>query len=174
MGLAAGHQYLRTRQIASLCDGMQAHRKRLGTGGLGGRGGVGKCRALFCRNNQPVAEHALFVRQAHGAAHEAHVEAMDRLALQAELAVATGLRGIDGDELADGQSADTRAQNRDMAGCLVTADDRLAHPHRAETAILIIMQIGATDAACRHGQQHFAGAGGRNVLRFDADIFAGI
>lgn len=139
---------------------MQAHRKRLGTGGLGGRGSVRKCRALFCGNNQPVAEHALLMRQAHGAAHEAHVEAMDRLALQAELAVAAGLRGIDGDELADGKPTDTRTQSRDMAGCLMTADDRLAHPHRAETAILIIMQIGAANATCRHGKQHFAGAGG--------------
>ncbi|MNE34725.1 hypothetical protein D3C80_1284570 [compost metagenome] len=110
------------------------------------------------------------MRQTHGTAHEAHLEAMDRLALQAELAMAAGLRRIDGDELADRKPADASAQSRDMAGCLMTADDRLAHPHRAETAILIIMQIGAADAACRHGEQHFSGAGSHKLLRFDADV----
>jgi hypothetical protein len=56
----------------------------------------------------------------------------------------------------------------------MAADDRLAHPDGAKTAILIIMKIGAANAASRHGEQHFTGAGGLHVLRFDADIFTAV
>ncbi|MNE87864.1 hypothetical protein D3C80_1851070 [compost metagenome] len=64
---------------------------------------------------------------------------MDRLALQAEMAMAARLRGIDGDELAECEPADAFAQRLHPPRCLMAADDRLAHPHRPEAAVLIIM-----------------------------------
>ncbi|MNU67790.1 hypothetical protein D3C71_571420 [compost metagenome] len=116
----------------------------------------------------------MFVRQAHGAAHEAHLKAVDRLALLAEMAMAAGLRGIDGDELADGEPVDAFPQRPYMAGCLMPADDRFTHPDRAEAAILVIMEIGAADAARRHGEQHFAGTRLDEVLRFDANVLLAV
>src|SRR5690606_1930398 len=103
--------------------------------------------ALPRRYYQPVTEHALRMRQAHRAAHELHIEAMDRQAFAAKAAVPAGLARIDGNQLADRQTRYSRAQCLHITRRFVPWNDRLAYPHRPKATILVVMQIGAADAA---------------------------
>ena len=55
--------------------------------------------ALNGRHDQVLTKHAVFVRQAHGRAHEAHVQAVNGLPDPAILALPAGLGRIDRNKL---------------------------------------------------------------------------
>ena len=141
-----------------------------------GEGGVGEAEAgrqldgLGFGAGEDLAEAALDVREAHRAAEEAHVEAVPRLALEAVFAVAAGVAGVDGHFVADGDAGDLGPDRRDFAGDLVAWDQRLADADRAEAAVLIIMKVGAADAAVADADVDVARAEGRVVDLADAEV----
>ena len=53
---------------------------------------------------------------------------------------------------------------------LVTEDDRLAHADRAEAAILIVVQVGAADAAGTDRHQHLSAPRIADFVGLDAEI----
>ena len=109
--------------------------------------------------HQPLAKRALDVRKAHRAAVEAHVEAMLLDALLAIAASAAGPARAHRHPLADGEAGDAGTEPGDPAADLVTEDHRLLDPHRAETAMLVIVQVGAADAAGFDRDLDLAGSG---------------
>ena len=68
-------------------------------------------------------------------------------------------------------SPDTaRTQRLDGAGDLVTEDHRLAHPHRAEAAMVEIMQIRSADAAGLDGDLDLSRTGCLGFALLDPQI----
>ncbi|SCY68443.1 hypothetical protein SAMN03159288_03654 [Rhizobium sp. NFACC06-2] len=52
-----------------------------------------------------------------------------------------------GNAVANGETGDTLSQSLDGAGDLMAEDHWLPHAHGAEAAMVVIMQVGAADAA---------------------------
>src|ERR1051325_5457878 len=69
------------------------------------------------------------------------------LALGAIAAGAARPARVDGNPLARLHARDLRADAAHRAGNLVTEDHRFLEAHRAEATVIIIMQVGAADAA---------------------------
>ncbi len=143
-------------EISRLRGRMEADREWFRAGGFAGRYQRSGRNALHRRDHQPVPKHALLVGQVHGAAHEAHVLAVDRQVLPAEPASAAWLAGIDGDQIANRKSGHAGTQGCDIAGGFVPRNDRFPDPDGTEAAVLVIMEVGAANAACRHLQQNLA------------------
>ncbi|GGA99282.1 hypothetical protein GCM10011491_29420 [Brucella endophytica] len=165
-----GDQHVLAREIAGLRHCMKTNGKRFGASSLC-RGHIAvNWKALDRRNDEIFSEQTLFVGKAHGRTHEFHVEAMDRQARAAIMAMAAGLRGIDGDEHASPEPVDAGADGFHETGGLMAADDRLAHPDWAEAAILEIVQVRTADATPGHLQPDLASVGLRAFLRFDMQV----
>ncbi len=144
-GAGAGDEDAAAEEGAGLADGVQADGEGLGEGGAferhGGRDGLG-----FVAD-QEFAEAALDVRHAHGAAVEAHVQAVLLGAFETVFARLAGQRGVDGDAISDLDRCDAGADGFDDAGHFVSEHNGLAHAHRAKAAMMIVVEIGAADAA---------------------------
>ena len=110
-------------------------------------------------NQHRLAEHALRMGKAHGTAAEHHVVAMVVQPALAFLAGAAGHGRIDGDEIALGQAGDTGADRIVDRRDLVAEDHRLPDPHRAEAALVVIMQVRTADPAGGNADADFALAG---------------
>ena len=95
----------------------------------------------------------------HGRPVEPHVQAVIELALVAVHAVPARPAGIDGDQIAFLDHADAGADSFGIAGHLMTQHHRFAQPDRAETAVIVVMQVGTADAAGRHGYADLARTG---------------
>ena len=120
------------------------------------------------------AEGALNVREGHGRAVKAHVQAMVRQALQAILAGAAGAGGRDGDEVAQGEAMGTLAEGGDVAGDFVAEDHGFFEADRAEAAVVEIVQVRAADAAGSEADLDLTGAGGFFSVVFKAQIARGV
>ena len=66
---------------------------------------------------------------------------------------------------------DARPDLGDVAGDLMAEDHRLLQPDRAETAMVIVVQIRAADAADGERHADFAGSGRSRFRRFDPEVF---
>jgi len=98
-------------------------------------------------SDENLAKSSLNMRHWHRAAIKAHVQALVLLALQAIVASVAGPAWRNRDAVADCESRYGRTQGLDGPGDFVTEDHGLAHPHRAETAVVEIVQAGPADAA---------------------------
>src|SRR5712691_4834906 len=87
------------------------------------------------------------MRHRHRAAVKAHVKAMVLLTLQAILASVARPARRNRDAVADREPRYRRTQRFDGPGNFVTEDHWLAHPYRAEAAMVEIMQIRSADTA---------------------------
>ena len=135
---------------------------------------LGDLVALRGEGDEALAEGALDVRERHGAAVEAHVQALVRQALEAVGAGAAGTARRDGDAVADREALDAFPECDDPAGDLVAEDHRLAQPHGAEAAVVEVVQVGAADAAGLDRDLDLAGAGGLGRALLDAEILGGM
>lgn len=126
---------------------MQADGKRLGTGG---KAGVERCRNLvdlLDRQRHFIAKKPLHMREAHGAAEEPHVEALVALIPQAEVAMPARHAGIDRHLITRRHAGNPAACLHDAPGNLMAEDHRFLQPDRSEPGMVIIVQVGAADAA---------------------------
>jgi len=154
---AAGDENPLAEHFARPARRMQRHRQRFAERRFAGRQAIGR-HALDGIGDKHLAEGALDMRKGHGAAVEAHVEA---LVVQPFLAIAAGPawpRRRHGDELADVQPLDAGSERLHIGRDLVAEDHRLAQPHRAEAAVIVIVQVAAADAANGEAKPDFAGA----------------
>ena len=60
------------------------------------------------------------------------------------------------------------------AGHLVAEDHRLAHADRAEAAVVVVVQIGAADAAGLDGDLDLSGPGSLRLALLDAQVLGGM
>ena len=126
--------------------------------------------ALRGVRHQHLPKGALHMRHAHGAAIEAHVQAVVVLALLAVDAEAAGPGWIDGDAVTGFQSRHAASKRGDFTRHLVAEHHRLPKPHGAETAVVIVMQVRAADAAALDGDRHLAGSRCFFPMIFDAEV----
>ena len=124
--------------------------------------------------HQALPERALDVRHRHGAAIEAHVQALVLLALEAILAAIAGPARRDRYPVSDGETGDALAQRTDGARHLVPEDHRLAHADRPEAAVVVVVQIGATDAASLDGDLDLSGPRSLRLALLDAQVLGGM
>src|SRR6266481_4790686 len=106
----------------------------------------------------------------HRAAVKAHVQALVLLALQAIDASVAGPARRNGDAVADREPGYGGTQRLDGPGNLVTEDHRLAHSHRAETAMVEIMQIRSADTAGLDGDLDLSRTGCLGLAFLDPKI----
>ncbi len=94
-----------------------------------------------------LTETALHMRHAHRAAHETHVQALVVQAFATMNADPARTARIHRDAHTRCKVRHALTDRGDDACDLVAERHRLLDPHRAEAAMVIIMQIGAADAA---------------------------
>src|SRR5690606_4816477 len=74
----------------------------------------------------------------------------------------------------DGQAGDAITQRSDAAGELVVEDHGLPESDGAGAAMVVIMQIGAADAAALAADQHLARSRRRGRMVLDPQILRGV
>ena len=126
---------------------MQRHRERLRKSGFvkGDFRLHGKC--LFLCDDNLVTERALDMRKAHRTAVKANVETLIRMSFDAVAAVTTRVARVDRHPIADADSRDTLADGDDGSSHFVPKDHGFLEANRAETAMLVVMQVGSADSA---------------------------
>ena len=105
----------------------------------------GKC--LLLRDDNLVTERALDMRKSHRAAVEANIETLIRMSFDAVTAVTAGVARVDCHAISDFDSRDTLADLDHGSSHFVPEDHRFLEANRAESAMLVVMQIGSADAA---------------------------
>ena len=125
---------------------MQRYRERFRHGRFMNGDTVPHLVALIRLGDETLTKRALNMRHGHGGAIKAHVQALVLLALQAKFAMVAGPARRYGNPVANGETGDTLSQSLDGTGHLMAEDHRLPHAHRAEAAVIVIMQVGAADA----------------------------
>src|SRR5260221_11734953 len=95
-----GHQHAPAGQRAGPVDGVEGDGERLAEGGLAGAERGADRKALRLVGDERFGEGALDMREAHGAAVEAHVETVIFLSGEAEAAMPAGPARIEGDAVA--------------------------------------------------------------------------
>ena len=88
--------------------------------------------------------------------------------------MAAGAAGIDRDAVARLHAADLLADGLDPAGDLMAQDQRFAHPDRAETAMQVVMQVRAADAAGLDADADVERTEIGRCRLFDAQILFGV
>ena len=171
---AAGDEHPPVQKRSGAGNGVQGDRERLGQRGLADRHAVRHLVALAGGGDEALAEGDLNVREGHGAAVEAHVEAVVRQAGQAVVASAARPARRDRHPVADGEVLDARAEGDDPAGNLMPEDHRLAEPDRAEAAVVEIMQVRPADAAGLDRDLDLAGSGGLGLALLDPEVLRGM
>ena len=166
---AAGDEHALAQQRAGARHRVQGDGERLGKGGFVDRDAVADLVALPRLGNEALAEGALNVRESawrcrrsacsgNGSAGRA-----DSIRRRCRAGSATWRRGR------RPRDPDTFAPDRlDRARDLVAENHRLANPHRAEAAMVEVVQIGAADAAGFDGHLDLAGptfSGSRSSTR---------
>ena len=171
MGPGPGHQHALAVEVACPPVGMKTHSQRLATGSQTGVRGLTERMALGCLDHDLVAIHALTVGHAQGRAHKFHVEAnAGDCPPRQYWHSPQGWLGLMAQTSPTARCSTPSPTAKMRPRRLVAHDDRFADPDRTEAAILVIMQVGAADAAMADGQQDLARTGGRNALQLDADI----
>ena len=111
-------------------------------------------RELALAHHEVLTEQALCVREHAGAAEEEHAPAQVQAPAAAVVALAAGVRGIDGDAVTRLHARDLGADRLDHARGLVPRHQRLADHEGADAAVLPVVQVGAADAAGAQAQPH--------------------
>ena len=93
------------------------------------------------------------------------------LSCLAKAAVAAGARRGDGNALALGHAADTRTHPIDHTRYFVAQGDGLLDAHSAKAAVLVVVQVGAANAAIGHIHTQLVLAQGGQLGVFDAQVF---
>ncbi|MND39747.1 hypothetical protein D3C80_304730 [compost metagenome] len=155
----AGDQNTFVGQCAGAVDAVQRYREGFGHGRFMDGDAIPHLVALVCFGDEALAECTLNMRHGHGGAIKAHVQALVLLALQAEFAMVAGPARRYGNTVANSQTGNPLSQSLDGTGHLMAKDHRLTHAHGAETAVIVIMQVGAADAARLDGDLDLSRAG---------------
>ena len=129
---------------------------------------------LVALDDDLLAEGALDMREGHGAAEKSHVQAVVVLASLAEAALAAGPRGRNGDPLAYLQAGDCRAHCVDHARDFMAQGHGLADAHRTKAAVLVVVQVRATDAPKGDLDPQLLGPKLGQAGVFDAQVFCGM
>ena len=89
------------------------------------------------------------MRETHGAAVKAHVQAMVVMPLLTEATVPARARWRNRNALSHRQAAHGFAQFRHNARDFMAQHHRLFDAHRSKPALVVVMQVGPTNAAIR-------------------------
>ncbi len=127
--------------------------------------------ALALIGDQHLAECALNVRKAHGAAIKAHVVTVILLALLAVAARSTRPARVDRHTVARTYALHLAANGIHDAGHLMSQHHRLADPDRSESTVMVIVQIRSADAASLDPDVDLVRAGLLFLAVLDAQIF---
>src|SRR6266542_2932594 len=155
---ASRYQYLLAEHRAGTGRRVQRHRKR-------------HRECLLLRDDDLVTERTLDVRKAHCTAVEAHIETLVGMSFDAVATVTARAARVDRYAIADADPRDTSADRGHDAGHFVSEDHRFLQANRAESAMLVVMQIGSADSA--RGESHLYLTGTRTARRrhvFDSQI----
>ena len=150
---------------------MQANRQGLCQGRLGQAQVVRNGMRLAGINDQFFAECALDVGKRHGAAVKTHKQAVVVLPSLAKLATPAGPGRGNGDALADLQAVDLAAHSLNNTRNLMAQGHRLLDAHRAKTAMLVVMQVRAANAAKSHLHQQLLLSQTRRLNVLQPQIF---
>jgi hypothetical protein len=170
----AGDQHALAEQRPGTVDGVQRHRQRLGHRAFAVADMVCQLVRLAGVADDALAEGALHMRHAHCAAVVAHVQAVVVLALLAIAALAAGPARADGHALAGREAGHGAAHRLDAACDLVAQHHRLLDAHRAEAAVLEVMQVRTADAAGAHAHLQLVWLEWRRVDFFDPQVAGGM
>ena len=146
-GAAAGDQHFGARQRARALDGMQAHSQRFGKSGHFRPQTIAHGHGLAFMAHQPLAKPALHMRKTHRGAEKPHIQTMRLQAQLAKPALPARQRRIDRHALAELDMGRGTAEPHHGAGDFMTQNHRLLDPHGAKSALVVIMQIRAANAA---------------------------
>ena len=112
--------------------------------------------ALALVDREPLAEGALHMGKAHCAAVEEHVAAMIVEPGLAEVALAARPARVDRDDVAGANRRHAGTHGSHRSGDLVAEDHRLLQANSAEAAMVIVVEVGAADAAGADGDLDLA------------------
>ena len=171
---ASGHQHALAEQRARLLAGVKADRQRLSHRGFAERERIGDRHGLRRIDRDVFAKPALHVRHPHRAAHEAHVQALIAHPFAAMDTDAAGLARIHGHPNARLEMRHAAADCGDYAGYFMSKRHRLLDPHRAEAAMMVVVQVRAADAAGGDLDAHFVGRRCRIGIAVDPQVFRGV
>src|SRR5205823_1952042 len=104
-----------------------------------------------------LAKASLYMRHAHRAAHEAHIQALVPHPFTAMQADVAGLAWIHGHPHAGRKMRHIAADRSDHAGYFVSKRHRLLDPHGAEAAVMVVMQVRTADATGGDLDTHLLG-----------------
>jgi hypothetical protein len=121
-------------------------------------------------DNKRLAKSPLDVRKAHRTAVKPHIHAVVVHALLAKAAHTARPRRRNRNALANAHAVDLAAHGFDHARDLVPQHHGLFDPHRAEAAVLEVMQVGATDAAKSHPDPQLLRAQALGIQRIQAQV----
>jgi hypothetical protein len=107
----------------------------------------------------PLLKSALVVRKALGATPEAHLFAEIIPAISARAALEACNANLKGNSVADGEARHVGANSNDLPGRLVAEGQWLAGAEVAVGELLVVRDIGATDAGALDGDLKLADAG---------------
>ena len=169
-----GHQNPLAQQCSGLSRAVQANGQRLGKGGVFQPHAGRQLDRLVPGADQHLAEPALHVREAHGAAEEAHVETVARRSFEAEAASAAGSARVDRYVVAGLHVGHGGANHHHLASDLVARDQRFADADRAEAAVLVVVQVRAADAAVADAHLDVVQPERRDIGLPDSDIPGGM
>ena len=168
------HEDLLAEQRAGAPHRVQAHRDRLRKSRLVERQRLRNRNRLLLLTHQLLAKAAVHVRDPHCAAVEAYIGAMVAQSSLAEGADAARQTWIDGDALTRTKRLYVGAGLDHDASDLVTQHHRMAKPNGAETAVAVIVKIGAADAADCDLHPHAMGTQWQARHVFVAQIFRSV
>src|SRR6266702_3252104 len=96
------------------------------------------------------------------------------LAFQAETAMTARLAGIHRHAVAGANAGDLLAHFHDFAGDFMAEDHRLPQANRTEAAMLIVMEVGAADAAGANADLDVLRPDGGDLSLLDSQIARGM
>ena len=128
-----------------MAGSMQADCKGLGHRGFRHRHPRRNRNGLALIHRDAFAKAALNMWEAHGAAHEPHVEAVVALSCSTVAARVAWQARVDGDPYARLHPRHLTADLVDRAGDLVPKRHRLPQAHGPESAVVVIVQVGTAN-----------------------------
>ena len=146
-GTATGNEDLFPRQCSGLTHRMQADGQGFAASGVFHIDIWGQFDQLFGGQIDLLSEQALLMGKAHCAAKETHVGALVAHVRAAILALVAWHGGIDRDLVINGKAGHVFANGNDRTGDFMPENHRFADFNRAKTAVMIVVQIRAADAA---------------------------
>jgi hypothetical protein len=149
---------------------VQRHRQRLGHRALAVGDVLCQPMRLAHVDHDLLPECTLYVGHAHGAAVVAHVEAVVLQSHLAEAADTARAAGADGKVIADGEAGDVGRNFFDDTCHLVAQHHGLLETDGAESAVLVVVQVRAADAAGAHAHADLSRPDRRRRNVFNAKV----